>query len=54
MALSIVGVEKDNSGLYAGKLVQEDEVKHGGVPWTILRSTQFQALRGSWGNGSLE
>ena len=41
VALSIVGIDKANSGLYAGKLVQEDEVKHGGIPWTVLRSTQF-------------
>ena len=41
VALSIVGIDKANSGLYAGKLVQEDEVKHGGIPWTLLRSTQF-------------
>jgi uncharacterized protein YbjT (DUF2867 family) len=41
IALSIVGIDKANSGLYAGKLVQEDEVRHGGVPWTLLRSTQF-------------
>lgn len=41
VALSIVGIDRANSGLYAGKLVQEDEVKHGGIPWTLLRSTQF-------------
>ncbi|GGI01684.1 nucleoside-diphosphate sugar epimerase [Arthrobacter liuii] len=41
VVLSIVGIDKANSGLYAGKLVQEDEAKHGGIPWTILRSTQF-------------
>lgn len=41
VVLSIVGIDKANSGLYAGKLVQEDEVRHGGVPWTILQSTQF-------------
>lgn len=41
VVLSIVGIDKANSGLYAGKLVQEDEVRHGGIPWTILRSTQF-------------
>ncbi|MET1086952.1 MAG: NAD(P)H-binding protein [Arthrobacter sp.] len=41
VALSIVGIDKAASGLYAGKLVQEDEVKHGGIPWTLLRSTQF-------------
>jgi uncharacterized protein YbjT (DUF2867 family) len=41
IALSIVGIDKANSGLYAGKLVQEDEVRHGGIPWTLLRATQF-------------
>ncbi|PNI10500.1 3-beta hydroxysteroid dehydrogenase [Arthrobacter sp. AFG7.2] len=41
VALSIVGIDGATSGLYAGKLVQEDEVRHGGVPWTLLRSTQF-------------
>ncbi|MDT0196963.1 NAD(P)H-binding protein [Arthrobacter sp. AB6] len=41
VALSIVGIDGVTSGLYAGKLVQEDEVRHGGVPWTLLRSTQF-------------
>ncbi|TNB70473.1 NAD-dependent epimerase/dehydratase family protein [Arthrobacter sp. BB-1] len=41
VALSIVGIDGATSGLYAGKLVQEDEVRHGGIPWTLLRSTQF-------------
>lgn len=41
IALSIVGIDRATSGLYAGKLVQEDAVRHGGVPWTLLRSTQF-------------
>lgn len=41
VALSIVGIDKATSGLYAGKLVQEDTVRHGDVPWTLLRSTQF-------------
>jgi uncharacterized protein YbjT (DUF2867 family) len=41
VALSIVGIDKATSGLYAGKLVQEDEVRHGGVPWSLLRCTQF-------------
>ncbi|MDV8146951.1 SDR family oxidoreductase [Arthrobacter sp. B10-11] len=41
VALSIVGIDNATSGLYAGKLVQEDAVRHGDVPWTLLRSTQF-------------
>ncbi|WP_411374052.1 SDR family oxidoreductase [Arthrobacter sp. MPF02] len=41
VVLSIVGIDKATSGLYAGKLAQEDTARHGGVPWTLLRSTQF-------------
>lgn len=41
LALSIVGIDHANSGLYAGKLAQEEAVRHGDVPWSILRSTQF-------------
>jgi uncharacterized protein YbjT (DUF2867 family) len=41
VVLSIVGIDGASSGLYAGKLVQEDAVRHGDVPWTLLRSTQF-------------
>jgi uncharacterized protein YbjT (DUF2867 family) len=41
VVLSIVGIDKATSGLYAGKLVQEDTVRHGDVPWTLLRCTQF-------------
>jgi uncharacterized protein YbjT (DUF2867 family) len=41
VVLSIAGIDQARSGLYAGKLVQEDTVRHGDVPWTLLRSTQF-------------
>jgi len=41
VVLSIAGIDNARSGLYAGKLVQEDTVRHGDVPWTLLRSTQF-------------
>lgn len=41
VALSIVGIDGVDSGLYAGKLAQEDAVRHGDVPWTVLRCTQF-------------
>src|SRR3712207_2753397 len=36
VALSIVGIDKAASGLYAGKLVQEDEVRRGGIPWWLV------------------
>ena len=43
LALSIVGIDRggEASGYYAGKIAQEHAVAAGGVPWTILRATQF-------------
>lgn len=40
--LSIVGVDRiDTNPHYAGKLRQEEVLREGPVPWTILRATQF-------------
>lgn len=42
LALSIVGVDRmQNLGYMKAKLVQEDLIKKSGVPYTIIRSTQF-------------
>lgn len=41
LALSIVGIDRAPHGYYAGKLAQEQAVASGGVPWTVLRATQF-------------
>ena len=41
IALSIVGVDDASYGYYAGKVLQEDLVEAGPVPWTLLRATQF-------------
>nr|WP_046315981.1 SDR family oxidoreductase [Mycobacterium sp. UM_Kg1] len=41
VALSIVGVDRVGTGYYQGKLHQEELVKAGPIPWTILRATQF-------------
>lgn len=41
VALSIVGIDRAPGGYYAGKVLQEQLVGAGGVPWTILRATQF-------------
>jgi len=41
VALSIVGIDGEESGYYAGKLAQERLVAAGPVPWTLLRATQF-------------
>lgn len=41
LTLSIVGIDRVDTGYYAGKLRQEAVVAGGAVPWTILRATQF-------------
>ena len=42
VALSVVGAERlPDSGYLRAKLAQESMIKSGGVPYTILRATQF-------------
>ena len=41
VALSIVGVDRVDSGYYAGKRAQEQLVLSGPVPASVLRATQF-------------
>ncbi|GEP39271.1 3-beta hydroxysteroid dehydrogenase [Nocardioides psychrotolerans] len=41
VALSIVGIDRVPTGYYQGKLLQEQVVAAGAVPWSILRATQF-------------
>ncbi len=46
VVLSIVGVDRVDTGYYAGKLRQEELVESGPVPWTVLRATQFHEFAG--------
>lgn len=41
VALSIVGIDRVRLGYYQGKLRQEELIRAGSVPWTVLRATQF-------------
>jgi uncharacterized protein YbjT (DUF2867 family) len=41
LLLSIVGIDRVGMGYYQAKQAQEDVVRQGQVPWTILRATQF-------------
>jgi uncharacterized protein YbjT (DUF2867 family) len=41
LALSIVGIDRVRSGYYQGKVRQEELIREGAVPWTVLRATQF-------------
>lgn len=46
VALSIVGIGRVDLGYYFGKRRQEERVRAGDVPWTILRATQFHEFPG--------
>jgi len=47
VALSIVGTDRSDNGYFRAKVVQENLVKTSGIPYTIIRSTQFlEFLRG--------
>jgi uncharacterized protein YbjT (DUF2867 family) len=39
--VSIVGIDRIPFGYYQHKLAAENLIKNGGVPWSILRATQF-------------
>jgi uncharacterized protein YbjT (DUF2867 family) len=38
----VSGIDRASFGYFASKLAAERVIEHGGVPWTILRATQFQ------------
>src|SRR5436305_1179032 len=47
VALSIVGIDRSENGYFRAKAAQETLIKASGVPYTIIRSTQFmEFLRG--------
>jgi uncharacterized protein YbjT (DUF2867 family) len=47
VALSIVGTDRSDNGYFRAKIAQEKLVEASGVPYTIIRSTQFlEFLRG--------
>ena len=52
MLLSIVGIDRVGLGYYQAKQAQENLVRQGPVPWTILRATQFHEFAAQMlGNG---
>lgn len=55
LILSIVGVERmPNVGYMRAKLAQEEAVKQSGLPYTIIRSTQFQEFVPALANGAIQ
>ena len=41
VALSIVGIDRTDNGFFRAKVAQEKLIKASGIPYTIIRSTQF-------------
>ena len=41
VALSIVGTDRSDNGYFRAKVAQEKVIKTSGIPYTIIRSTQF-------------
>src|SRR5437868_13426902 len=46
LALSIVGIDRSDNGYFRAKVAQEKLIKASGVPYTIIRSTQFMEFLG--------
>src|ERR671936_495508 len=53
VALSIVGTDRTDNGYFRAKVAQEKLIKTSGIPYTIIRSTQFmEFLRGIADSGT--
>jgi uncharacterized protein YbjT (DUF2867 family) len=46
VALSIVGIDRSDNGYFRAKVAQEKLIKAAGIPYTIIRSTQFLEFLG--------
>jgi uncharacterized protein YbjT (DUF2867 family) len=47
VALSIVGIDRSDNGYFRAKLAQEKLIVASGIPYTIIRSTQFLEFLGA-------
>jgi uncharacterized protein YbjT (DUF2867 family) len=46
VALSIIGIDRSDNGYFRAKVAQEKLIKTSGIPYTIIRSTQFLEFLG--------
>src|SRR5262245_59134292 len=57
VALSIVGTDRSDNGYFRAKVAQEKLIKASGIPYTIIRSTQFleflRAIAASSADGNI-
>jgi uncharacterized protein YbjT (DUF2867 family) len=47
VALSIVGTDRSDNGYFRAKVAQEKLIENSGIPYTIIRSTQFLEFLGA-------
>src|SRR5499426_3571248 len=47
VALSIVAIDRTDNGYFRAKVVQEKLIKASGIPYTVIRSTQFLEFLGA-------
>jgi uncharacterized protein YbjT (DUF2867 family) len=54
VALSIVGIDRSDNGYFRAKVVQEKLIAASGIPYTIIRSTQFLEFLGGIADSATE
>ena len=47
VALSIVGTDRSENGYFRAKVAQENLIVAAGIPYTIIRATQFMEFLGA-------
>ena len=52
VALSIVGIDRTDNGYFRAKVAQEKLIESSGIPYTIIRSTQFMEFLGGIADSS--
>src|SRR5205807_6024430 len=54
VALSIVGIDRSDNGYFRAKVAQEKLIRSSGIPYTIIRSTQFMEFLGGIAASSVD
>jgi uncharacterized protein YbjT (DUF2867 family) len=54
VALSIIGIDRSDNGYFRAKVAQEKLIRDSGVPYTIIRSTQFLEFLGAIADSGAE
>jgi uncharacterized protein YbjT (DUF2867 family) len=54
VALSIVGIDRTDNGYFRAKVAQEKLIEAAGIPYTIIRATQFMEFLGGIADSSAD